>query len=185
MQRTKTLARCGLLTAIALTIFLVEARLPELIPIPGVKLGLSNIVTVYAAFCLGPRQAVGILTARILLGSALSGQMMSLVYSACRRRAVHCRHAAAAADPEAQSNLGGRLPGRAVSQSGADGGGAADHRHRAAAGVSAGSDSIGYAGRSVYRSGRANAHQSMEKRLIFCLFSLTSPIFHARIGRPH
>lgn len=83
MQRTKTLARCGLLTAIALTIFLVEARLPELIPIPGVKLGLSNIVTVYAAFCLGPRQAVGILAARILLGSALSGQMMSLVYSAC------------------------------------------------------------------------------------------------------
>ena len=44
---------CALLTAIALTIFMVEAQIPVPIPIPGVKLGLANIVTVYAVFVLG------------------------------------------------------------------------------------------------------------------------------------
>ena len=41
------LTRLALLSAIALTIFMVEAQLPAPIPIPGVKLGLANIVTVY------------------------------------------------------------------------------------------------------------------------------------------
>ena len=49
------ITRLALLTAIALTIFMAEAQLPVL-PIPGVKLGLANIVTVYAMFALGPRE---------------------------------------------------------------------------------------------------------------------------------
>ena len=73
-------ARLALLTAIALTIFLVEAQLPAA-PIPGVKLGLANIVTVYAVFALGPRDALMILCARVFLGAVFSGQMMTLLYS--------------------------------------------------------------------------------------------------------
>ena len=72
----------ALLTAIALTIFLIEAQIPAPIPIPGVKLGLANIVTVYAMFVLGPVDALLILTARIFLGAVFSGQMMTLLYSA-------------------------------------------------------------------------------------------------------
>ena len=72
----------ALLTAIALTIFLVEAQLPVLIPIPGVKLGLANIVTVYAMFVLGPFDALLILCARVFLGAVFSGQMMTLLFSA-------------------------------------------------------------------------------------------------------
>ena len=45
---------CALLTAIALTIFMVENQIPTVIPLPGMKLGLANIVTVYAMFALGP-----------------------------------------------------------------------------------------------------------------------------------
>lgn len=75
------IARLALLTAIALTIFMVEAQLPE-IPISGAKLGLANIVTVYAMFALGPADALLVLTARVFLGAVFSGQMMALIYSA-------------------------------------------------------------------------------------------------------
>jgi len=74
--------RLALLTAIALTIFLVEAQLPALSAIPGVKLGLANIVTVYAMFALGPGDALLVLSARVFLGAVFSGQMMTLIYSA-------------------------------------------------------------------------------------------------------
>ena len=71
----------ALLTAIALTIFLVELQIPPLAPIPGVKMGLSNIVTVFAMFAMGPVDALLILLIRILLGGLLSGQTMAILYS--------------------------------------------------------------------------------------------------------
>ena len=75
-------ARLALLTAIALTIFLAEAQLPALTAVPGVKLGLANIVTVYAMFALGPGDALLVLSGRVFLGAVFSGQMMTLFYSA-------------------------------------------------------------------------------------------------------
>ena len=77
----KRLTRMGLLTALALIIFTVEAQIPPLVPVPGVKLGLANIITVYAIFCLGPRDTLMILLCRVFLGSVFSGQMMTLAYS--------------------------------------------------------------------------------------------------------
>lgn len=76
----KRITRLALLTAIALTIFIAEAQLPVL-PIPGAKLGLANIVTVYAMFVLGPGDALMILVCRVFLGAVFSGQMMTLFYS--------------------------------------------------------------------------------------------------------
>ena len=75
------ITRLALLTAISLTIFLAEAQLP-VIPVPGVKLGLANVVTVYAMFVLGPGDALLVLSARVFLGAIFSGQMMTLLYSA-------------------------------------------------------------------------------------------------------
>ena len=76
------ITRLALLTAIALTIFLVEAQLPALTAIPGIKLGLANIVTVYAMFALGPGDALLVLSGRVFLGAVFSGQPMTLIYSA-------------------------------------------------------------------------------------------------------
>ena len=45
-MKAKKLARLALLTAVALIIFIIELQIPNIIPIPGVKLGLANIVTV-------------------------------------------------------------------------------------------------------------------------------------------
>jgi heptaprenyl diphosphate synthase len=81
-MKTKKITLMALLTAIALTIFMVEARIPALVPIPGVKLGLSNIVTVFAVFALGPKEAAAILFCRIFLGSVFAGNFSSILYSA-------------------------------------------------------------------------------------------------------
>ena len=80
---TKHLARLALLTTVALILFTVEAQLPPLIPIPGVKLGLANIVTVYAVFRYGSRDALMILLVRVFLGSVFAGAMMAFLFSLC------------------------------------------------------------------------------------------------------
>ena len=59
----------------------MEAQIPVPVPIPGVKLGLANIITVTAMFTLGPGDMLYILLARIFLGSVFSGAMATLFYS--------------------------------------------------------------------------------------------------------
>ena len=56
--KPRKIATLGLLTAIALTIFMVEAQIPSILPLPGVKLGLANIVTVFTVFALSPRDGI-------------------------------------------------------------------------------------------------------------------------------
>jgi len=80
-METKRLTRLALFTTVALIIFTVEAQIPVPVPLPGVKLGLANVVTVYAAFTMTGPDAVLILLVRILLGSLLTGNMMALLYS--------------------------------------------------------------------------------------------------------
>jgi len=73
--------QCALFSGIALVIFAVEACIPIPIPIPGIKLGLANVVTLVAIYLLGRKQAFMILIVRILLGNFITGQMMALIYS--------------------------------------------------------------------------------------------------------
>lgn len=80
-MKTKRMVLLGLLTAIALTIFLLEAQLPAFVPIPGVKLGLANIVTVFAVFALGTWDGVAILICRIFLGAIFAGNFSTILYS--------------------------------------------------------------------------------------------------------
>ena len=46
MAKTKKLCFMAVLTAIALTIFMIENQLPSPVPIPGIKLGLANIIKI-------------------------------------------------------------------------------------------------------------------------------------------
>ena len=80
-MKTKKIVLLGLLSAIALTIFMVEAQIPPLVPMPGVKMGLSNIVTVFAVFALGPGEAAAILFVRIFLGAIFAGNFSTIFYS--------------------------------------------------------------------------------------------------------
>ena len=81
-MKTKKMTRMALLTAIALTIFMLEAQIPALVPVPGIKLGLANIVTVFAVFTMGSREGAMILAARIFLGAVFAGNFSTIFYSA-------------------------------------------------------------------------------------------------------
>ena len=81
-MKTKKMVLLALLTAIALTIFMIEAQIPAPIPVPGVKLGLSNIVTVFTVCLLGPGAGVAVLFARIFLGAVFAGNFSTILYSA-------------------------------------------------------------------------------------------------------
>ncbi len=77
----KRMALNAILTAIALIIFVVELQIPSPVPIPGIKLGLANIITLVAMFELGPIDALLILILRIALGGIFSGRIVSVLYS--------------------------------------------------------------------------------------------------------
>ena len=79
----KRLARLAMLTAAALIIFIVELQIPNPFPIPGIKLGLANIVTVYAVYRYRAAEVAMLVAVRITLGSVFSGNVMALLYSAC------------------------------------------------------------------------------------------------------
>lgn len=80
---THKLALCAVLTALALALSYTESMFPMalLIPLPGVKLGLANIVTVFALYYLGVYPAVIILFARCLLGAIFAGNASALIFS--------------------------------------------------------------------------------------------------------
>lgn len=72
----------AVLTAIALTIFMIESQIPAPVPIPGVKLGLANIITLTTMLILGRKEAGAVLTVRVLMGAVFAGSPASLLYSA-------------------------------------------------------------------------------------------------------
>jgi len=80
-MKAKKLTRLALLTGIALIIFIIELRIPDLVPIPGAKLGLANIVTVYAVYKYKAGEVFMIVFTRVLLGSVFGGNISAIIYS--------------------------------------------------------------------------------------------------------
>lgn len=78
---TKKLALCGMLTALAMICGYVEALIPFSFGIPGIKLGLANIVIVIALYQLTFYQTLCIQIARIVLISFMFGNMSMMMYS--------------------------------------------------------------------------------------------------------
>ena len=81
-METRKIARMGLLTALALILSYVESLIPAFVAVPGVKMGLANIVVVFALYTLGPGEAAIVSIIRVLLSSLLFGSILSLSYSA-------------------------------------------------------------------------------------------------------
>ena len=71
----------GLGPLVPILLAMVESFFPPLLPLPGVKLGLANIVTVYALYALGASSALAILVVRCLLGSLFAGNASALLFS--------------------------------------------------------------------------------------------------------
>ncbi len=77
----KKLTVLALFTALSLAIYAVESAIPPLVPIPGFKLGLANIITLILLRNASAKDALLVLIARILLSALLFGQALSLLYS--------------------------------------------------------------------------------------------------------
>jgi len=80
-MKIKRLTVLALLTAVALILFVIELQIPSPVPIPGVKLGLANVVTLFAVYKFKKGEAALMLLARILLGALFAGSVMTLLYS--------------------------------------------------------------------------------------------------------
>lgn len=78
---TKKLTISALLVALAMILSYVEVLIPFNFGIPGIKLGLANLVVVVALYLLNARQALMISVVRILLVSFTFGNMAALLYS--------------------------------------------------------------------------------------------------------
>lgn len=83
MKKTKRLTLLAVLTAAALCVFVLEAQLPPLTPVPGIKLGLANIFTLFALYVLEAKSALALLLVRVVLGSLVTGQVSAMGYSLC------------------------------------------------------------------------------------------------------
>lgn len=80
-HRTEKLAQLGLLTALALIASYIELLIPLPIGIPGVKLGLANLIIVWALYTLRPGEALAVNGMRILLVGFLFGNLSMILYS--------------------------------------------------------------------------------------------------------
>ena len=72
--KTRELTLCAVLAALALALSYMESFFPLalIVPLPGVKLGLANIVTLYALYAIGFPSAFAILLVRCTLGALFS-----------------------------------------------------------------------------------------------------------------
>lgn len=75
IETTRDDHRIAWLTALAITIHIAESALPS--PLPGVKPGLANIITIVVLVLFGWRMAIWVNLLRVLAGSLLMGTFLS------------------------------------------------------------------------------------------------------------
>lgn len=77
MFSTRRLVYLSLLLAMATALHVLEGLFPILLPFPGVKLGLANIVTLLVLYLYDLRAGLTVAIARVFLGSLLGGTFLS------------------------------------------------------------------------------------------------------------
>lgn len=83
MSKAKKIAFCAVMIGLALALSYAERFIPLqlVIPLPGVKLGLANVVTLVVLYRLKPRYAFGVLIPRCILGAVFGGGITGLLFS--------------------------------------------------------------------------------------------------------
>ena len=80
-MKLKRLTTMAMLIGLAFIFSYVEAIIPIPIPIPGVKLGVANVITLFALWTLGWREAGAILLIRVVLGNTVAGSFSAMLFS--------------------------------------------------------------------------------------------------------
>ena len=78
---TKKIAFLGLSIAIALILSYIESQIPALIAIPGIKVGLPNLIIIVILYKIGWKEAVVVSILRIFLVSLLFGNVQTMTFS--------------------------------------------------------------------------------------------------------
>jgi len=81
VSRNQKIAYRGCLLALALVLSFLESLIPVFFGVPGIRLGLANIVTVYTLYRLSAPDACFVTLARILLAALLFGNVTTMIYS--------------------------------------------------------------------------------------------------------
>jgi len=90
-MNVKKLCTLALSLSLAMVLSFLESLVPPLVAIPGVKVGISNIVSLFVLYSLGAPSAIAVSLTRVALSSLLFGSAVSFIYSlagACLSLAV-------------------------------------------------------------------------------------------------
>lgn len=80
-MKTKKIATYGLLVALAFILSYIEFMIPLPIPIPGIKLGLANLVVITALYSMGEKEALSLSILRIILVGFTFGSISMMFFS--------------------------------------------------------------------------------------------------------
>lgn len=80
-SNTHRMVLIALLTALAIVLMAVERMIPIVVAVPGVKLGLANVVTLTALYVFNWKDTLAIILLRVLLGSLILGSFSAFLFS--------------------------------------------------------------------------------------------------------
>jgi heptaprenyl diphosphate synthase len=80
-MKAKRVTFLGLSIALAMILSFVEHQIPALVAIPGIKVGLPNIVMVFLLYRVGWKETVTVSIVRIILVSMLFGNVQTMTFS--------------------------------------------------------------------------------------------------------
>lgn len=80
-MNTRRITEFGLLLAVSLVLAYFETLLPVMIAVPGVKLGLANIVTMLVLYRWGAKYAIFFMALRVAMAGFLFSGVTGIIYS--------------------------------------------------------------------------------------------------------
>ncbi len=81
-KNSKAIAFIGLFTALAMIMAYIEVLIPPIFPaVPGIKMGLPNIIIVFLLYRCGPKAAIAVSLLRVVLVTALFGNATAFLFS--------------------------------------------------------------------------------------------------------
>lgn len=80
VMKTKKVAILGLCIALSMVLSFIESQIPPLVAVPGVKVGLPNLVMVFMLYKIGWKETAIVSLIRVVLVSMLFGSVVSMAY---------------------------------------------------------------------------------------------------------
>jgi heptaprenyl diphosphate synthase len=81
MKKTRKMVLLGILISQALILHIIERLIPVPVPVPGIKLGLANAISLVTIILFGPKEALLVVGMRTFLGSVFGGGISAFIYS--------------------------------------------------------------------------------------------------------